>query len=104
VEPWFAPGVLEHGRVMRNDAEAGGVHVTRVSRLEIDGRISRLHFDYEINDRSGTRRTSEIHELGLFTPDEMTAAFRDAGLDAEYDPAGPSGRGAYLARRPGGTA
>jgi hypothetical protein len=32
VEPWFAPGVLEPGRVTRQMAEANGTRVSRVSR------------------------------------------------------------------------
>jgi SAM-dependent methyltransferase len=98
VEPWFAPGVLEHGRVVHNTGEAGGIRVTRRSRVEVAGRLSRLHFDYEINDRSGTRRASEVHELGLFTTAELMEAFRRAGLEANYDPDGLTDRGLYVAR------
>ncbi|HEY7473851.1 MAG TPA: hypothetical protein VH679_02500, partial [Vicinamibacterales bacterium] len=85
-------------RVMRVTGEADGMRVTRVSRVALDGRISRLLFDYEIADGSGTRRASEVHELGLFTTDEMMEAFRQAGLDATFDPSGFSDRGLYLAK------
>lgn len=98
VEPWFAPGALEHGRIAHNTGEADGIRVTRTSRVEIAGRLSRLHFDYEITDGSGTRRASEVHELGLYTSTELRAAFRRAGLEASYDPTGFSDRGLYLAR------
>jgi SAM-dependent methyltransferase len=100
VEPWFAPGGLDPDRVARNSGEADGVRVTRVSRVEIDGRISRLHFDYEITDGTGTRRASEVHELGLFTPPELLAVFRQAGLEVQYDPGGLTDRGLYVARTP----
>jgi SAM-dependent methyltransferase len=98
VEPWFAPGVLDTKRVTRNTGEANGVHVTRVSRVEVEGRLSRLHFDYEIADDTGTRRASEVHELGLFTTGELLEAFRKVGLDADYDPKGLTDRGLYVAR------
>jgi SAM-dependent methyltransferase len=98
VEPWFAPGVLEHGRVARNTGEADGVRVTRGSRVEVEGRLSRLHFDYEITNRTGTRHASEVHELGLFTTQELLEAFRRAGLEADYDPKGLTDRGLYVAR------
>jgi SAM-dependent methyltransferase len=98
VEPWFAPGVLEHGRVARNTGEADGVRVTRSSRVEVEGRLSRLHFDYEITDGTGTRHASEVHELGLFTTQEILEAFRQAGLEADYDPKGLTDRGLYVAR------
>ena len=98
VEPWFQPGVLTAGRIVRNTGEANGVHVVRTSRVEIDGRLSRVFFDYEITDESGTRQAHEVHELGLFTSSEMTQAFRRAGLSVKYDPVGLTDRGLYVAR------
>jgi SAM-dependent methyltransferase len=98
VEPWFAPGVLDPERVSRNTGEANGVRVSRVSRVQIEGSISRLRFDYEISDGMGTRRASEVHELGLFTTAELMRTFREAGLDAEFDPKGLTDRGLYVAR------
>lgn len=98
VEPWFPPGGLEDGRVFRQAGTHLGRAVERVSRCEIDGRISRLHFDYSIDTPGGTRHVSEVHELGLFTADEMAGAFQMAGLRAEFDPVGPTGRGLWVAR------
>jgi SAM-dependent methyltransferase len=98
VEPWFAPGVLDPARVLRHGGEANGVRVSRVSRVEIEERLSRLRFDYEITDRTGTRRASEVHELGLFTTPELMQTFRGAGLDADHDPQGLTDRGLYVAR------
>lgn len=98
VEPWFGPGGLDEGRVTRNTAEANGVRVTRVSRVEVDGRLSRLYFDYEITDATGTRSASEVHELGLFTTSELLEAFGHAGLEARHDPKGLTDRGLIWAR------
>jgi SAM-dependent methyltransferase len=98
VEPWFGPGGLDPTRVERNVGEANGVRVTRVSRVEVENRVSRLYFDYEISDSTGIRSVSEIHELGLFTPAEMVEQFYNAGLKVEYDPKGLTGRGLYVAR------
>jgi len=97
VEPWFAPGAMDPDRVVRNTVEDGDVHVTRVSRVELEGRVSRLRFDYEITDGAGTRHASETHVLGLFTHEDLLAAFRDAGFDVEYDPVGLTDRGLYIA-------
>jgi hypothetical protein len=72
--------------------------VCRMSHCEVDGRLSRLRFDYLIGRPSGIERASELHELGLFTVDEMQDCFRQAGLAAAYDSKGPSGRGLYVAR------
>jgi len=64
----------------------------------VDGRLSRLRFDYEIAEPEGTRRASEVHDLGLFTTDEMLQSFDAAGLVAEYDAQGLCGRGLYVAK------
>ena len=70
----------------------------RMSRLEVDGRISRLHFEYLIGRASGIERAAEVHELGLFTVEEMLGCFHGAGLRVEHDPKGPFDRGLYVAR------
>jgi SAM-dependent methyltransferase len=100
VEPWFAPGVLDPQRMGRNEAVADGVRVVRTSRVEVNGRVSRVLFDYEISDASGTRHAEEIHELGLFTTDEILVSFREAGLDGKYDPAAGQfmNRGLFVAK------
>jgi SAM-dependent methyltransferase len=98
VEPWFAPGVLDPERVAQNTGEANGVRVSRVSRVEIEGRLSRLRFDYEITNDMETRHANEVHQLGLFTTAELLRTFREAGLDADYDPKGLTDRGLYVAR------
>jgi SAM-dependent methyltransferase len=98
VEPWFAPAALIPGRIMVNTAEARGLTVCRMSWAQIEGRLSRLHFEYLIGRPTGIERASEVHELGLFTVEEMQQCFHGAGLDATYDPQGPSGRGLYVAR------
>jgi SAM-dependent methyltransferase len=98
VEPWFPPGVLEPEKEFTHTGESNGVTVSRHSRTEIDGRVSRVLFEYEINEHSDVRHMSEVHELGLFTTEEMRQAFRDAGLDVEHDPEGLTGRGLFIAR------
>ena len=98
VEPWFAPGILEDGRRSTDVGDGDGVRVERRARTEIDGRMSRLYFDYDIVDHGRAFHASEVHELGLFTPDEMIAAFESTGLLVDYDPAGLTGRGLYVAR------
>ena len=98
VEPWFAPGFLSDGYVSTKEGKIGDTTVTRTSKNEIEGRTSRLHFDYRIEDKSGVRHASELHELGLFTVDEMLAAFAAAGLAVTHEPMTEGTRGMYIAR------
>ena len=98
VEPWFPPGVLDTTRVFTHVGEASGVRVSRHARTEVDGTLSRLLFDYEIDEDGVVRRVSEVHELGLFTTEELMLAFNAADLDVQYDPEGLTGRGLFIAR------
>ena len=98
VEPWLTPGVLDPTRVQTHTGEAQGVRVSRTARVEVEGALSRLLFDYEIDENGVTRRVSEVHELGLFTTEELMKTFREAGLDVQHDPEGLTGRGLFIAR------
>jgi SAM-dependent methyltransferase len=98
VEPWFAPAAMQHGRVSINTAEADDVRVARMAHTEVDGRLSRIRFEYLIGRATGIDRATEIHELGLFTIEEQLRAFEEAGLEATYDPIGLDGRGLFVAR------
>jgi SAM-dependent methyltransferase len=98
VEPWFEPTAMQDGYEVTHSAESADLRVVRRSRTELAGRVSRLHFDYRVETAEGVRTFHEIHELGLFTVAEMQSGFAAAGLTAEYDAAGLTGRGLYVAR------
>ncbi len=98
VEPWFGPDRLETGRVYTRAAEAAEMKVCRMSHTTVDGRLSRIVFEYLIGTTTGIHRATEIHELGLFTVDETLAAFRSAGLGVDHDEAGLTGRGLFIGR------
>jgi hypothetical protein len=66
VEPWFPPGVLTHGRTSVNVAESPDVKVCRMVRTEVDGRLSRLYFEYLIGRTSGLEHRALTE---LFTRD-----------------------------------
>lgn len=98
VEPWFTPGALQPGRTTTRTIDRPPLHIVRTSTNDVSGRMSRLTFEYEVTDARGTRHATEVHELGLFTVEEMTRAFAEAGLTVSYDPVGLTGRGLYVAR------
>src|SRR5687768_17573506 len=61
VEPWFAPDAFKPGRVFLKTATTEEVTVCRMSHVEIDGLVSRLHFEYLIGRTTGIERASELH-------------------------------------------
>jgi SAM-dependent methyltransferase len=98
VEPWFPPGILEDGHRSSRTAETPAVRVVRKATTEISDRLSRLRFEYTIDTKGQTRHATEVHELGLFTVEEMLEAFAAAGLDARHDAQGLMDRGLYVAK------
>ena len=98
VEPWFPPEAIIPGRIGLDTAETEGLKVCRMARVEVEGRLSRLHFHYLLGRATGIEHLTEVHELGLFTVAETLEAFEQAGLPARYEAEGPSGRGLYVAR------
>ena len=96
VDPWFAPGEMDDGHVMVLQAEDADRSVVRMSRTVIEGAISRLEFEYLIGSSTGLERRSEVHELGLFTPSAMEAAFRRAGHAVERVDRALRTRGIYV--------
>jgi SAM-dependent methyltransferase len=98
IEPWLTPEAVRPGHVSVHTAERDGLTVCRMSHMEVDGRVSRVHFEYLIGHPEGIRHVSEVHELGLFTVAELMDCFRSAGFSVDYDPAGLSGRGLYVGR------
>jgi SAM-dependent methyltransferase len=98
VDPWFEPGQLTDTWITTLVGEGDGVTVCRMSRTVIDGSISRLEFEYLIGRPEGLERRSEVHELGLFTQQEMEAAFTSAGLLVDRKPEALRTRGVYVGR------
>ena len=98
VEPWFPPGVLEHGRITSRVYEADGTTVARMTHCEVIDDRSRLHFDYLVGTRDGITHLRETHECGLFTDEQTRGCFERAGFTVERDDAWIGGRGLYIAR------
>jgi SAM-dependent methyltransferase len=98
VEPWFTPETMKPDHTSSQTVEDPPRRIIRTSKTQIKDRVSRLIFEYEVTGPDGTSHASELHELGLFTVDEMKHAFSAAGLSSSYDSTGLTGRGLYIAR------
>lgn len=99
IEPWYSP---EHYKdrdltipraIFIDEPE---LKVARMSEGSINGRILTLTLHYLISTREGVRYITETDDLGLFTNEEYTTAFKRAGLTVRHDPDGIAGRGLYI--------
>jgi SAM-dependent methyltransferase len=96
VEGWFEPGQLTHRNVDAFVQAKDGLAVSRMARTYVEGKLSRLEFDYLIGRADRVEHRSETHRLGLFTQDEMETAFRGAGLSVERRRGVMRDRGVYV--------
>jgi ubiquinone/menaquinone biosynthesis C-methylase UbiE len=100
VEPWFTPDAWNEGTVHAVFVDQPGLKIARISVSEREDRLSRNDFHYLVATAEGVRHFTERHELGLFTQEDYTQAFRVSGLDVMFDLDGLTGRGLYIGSRP----
>lgn len=100
IDPWFEPGDMTDRWIGMMTGAAENIAVCRMQRTVIDGSVSHLEFEYLIATPEGFERRSERHALGLFTREQMEAAFRSAGLSVQWRDAGLRRRGAYVGQLP----
>jgi SAM-dependent methyltransferase len=97
VEPWLTPGVWRPGRAHVLAADAEGVALARVTVARQEGMLSTTEMHYTVGTAAGVERWQELHELGLFTHEEMRSALEATGLTVEHDSEGLTGRGLWIA-------
>jgi SAM-dependent methyltransferase len=97
VEPWLTPDDWKPGATFIHAGEIGADKVCRMSHSGQEGTLSILSLHYLRGTPTGVEHYSERLELGLFTRDEMTRAFKAANMNVRYDSQGLMGRGLYIA-------
>jgi len=104
VEPWITPDAWMPNRPHVLSASDERIALARVTLSGVrNERISTTEMHYVVGTSDRIASWVELHELYLFTEDEMRAALEGAGLEVEYDPEGLIGRGLWIARRPAPT-
>jgi len=99
VQPYLTPDAVPPAGTREYTVESGDLRVTRTRRSTIEGQRHWVYYHYAVEGPDGTREAEEIDEWGLFTIDEMLAAFSAVGLAATYDPtwSDAAGDGVYVA-------
>lgn len=103
VEPWFTPEQWRPGRIDALTVDDPQLKITRMNTTGVEGRISTIDFHYMVGTPQGVRYFTEHHALGLLELAEMEAALTHSGLRVRYDSQGLTGRGLWIALKPGAT-
>lgn len=97
VEPWFSPDQWNIGVPYMLTIDEPELKICRMNISERKGIISKFQFHFLIGQPNGVEHFTEVHELALYTTEEMLNFFKQAGLAVRYDPKGIFGRGLYIA-------
>jgi SAM-dependent methyltransferase len=99
VEPWFTPESFWDDHLAANFHDEPEIKLAWMYRQRREGSLSVLDVNHLVAEPGGIEHFVERQELGLFTRDEMLAAFQDVGLSVRYREGGVWNRGLYVARR-----
>jgi SAM-dependent methyltransferase len=100
IEPWFRPENWHPGSVHAMLVDQPELKIARLSTSMVEGRVSYFDFHYLVATPAGTEHFVERHEMGLFETEEQLEILTQAGLEAEYDPDGLTGRGLLIGCKP----
>jgi SAM-dependent methyltransferase len=100
VEPWLEPHVWQERHVGATFVDEPELKIARMNIAASRDGVSIVDFHYLVGTPDGVEHFTELHELGLFTVEQHTEAFRAAGVEVEHDPEGPMGRGLYVGLAP----
>lgn len=95
VEPWLRPEQYWLHHLVANFVDEPDLKIAWMYRQERDGNVSIFNIHYMVCEPQGIVQFTERHAMGLFSHAEYLAAFKEAGLEASYDPVGFFGRGLY---------
>jgi SAM-dependent methyltransferase len=98
VEPWIEPENWMPGGVYSTFVDEPELKVARVNTSPPPGPEGTvvLEMHHVIGTPDGVESFVETHEFGMFSREQYLEALRAAGLQAEHEPEGLTGRGLYL--------
>ncbi len=99
VEPWFEPGSWKGGSIHTISVDQPDLKIVRMNASGQNGKISFFTYHYLVGTSKGVRYFTEHHELALYSREEYTSAFENAGLKVIFDEQGLYGRGLYIGIR-----
>ncbi len=101
IEPWFSPDRYWVGHLAANYADEPDLKISWMYVQAVRDGLAVLDIHYQVGTPDGVHQFRELHEMGLFTDEEYSEAFRLAGLRPAYDHEGFFGRGLFWAQAAG---
>ncbi|HEX6513124.1 MAG TPA: SAM-dependent methyltransferase, partial [Chloroflexota bacterium] len=99
LEPFIEPSLWEQGHINARFVDQPKLKVARMNVSRTEGGLAILDFHYLVATAAGVEHFTGEHRLGLFSREQMEAAFTAAGLEVHFDPEGLMGRGLYIGQK-----
>ncbi len=99
IEPWLRVEDLIPGYISLESGSGDGIWVSRMGTHTNDGKISTLNMHHMVGRNDTVDHFVEVHELALYTDEEITDAFVKAGLEVYIDPEGLNRR-LFIGKKP----
>lgn len=102
IEPWYRKENFKQGEWLSFEiaASEGDLSVACMCLVSSEENHTHLEFHHMVGRPKSIDHFVEKHTMTMFTEAEFSDAFKKAGLEMEYDPVGPSGRGLYMGMKP----
>ncbi|OUW15291.1 MAG: hypothetical protein CBD18_09235 [Opitutales bacterium TMED158] len=99
LEPWVEPEAWKDGIADATEShdEATGVRVLQTRLGKLDGAVSEITIDYDIETPDERLAFTETHRLGLFARDEVESALSRHHFESQRLPAGVLNNPLYVA-------
>lgn len=101
IEPWFTPEAWHPNTAHATFVDEPELKIARMSTSKSKVSLSIMEMHYLVCTPQTTRHFTELHQLGLFSQEQMLDALRKANLVSEYQSEGLTGRGLYLGLKKG---
>ncbi len=98
LEPYYTPENLPTGIRGMLTVNKPDLKICRIGSSRLNGALESLEFQYLIATVEGVEHLKEVHELALYSKDDMMSCFKQAGLIAQYESKGYYGRGLYTVK------
>jgi hypothetical protein len=99
VEPWLRPQEWQPGKLHALFVDEPDLKIARMSLPGREGDVSTIRFEYLIATPGRIDHEVELHRLGLFTDDQYSSAFRNAGIEPRLISPGLTARGLFVGEK-----
>lgn len=97
VEPFLTPEVFQEGRVSGLFVDEPELKLARMSVGRLEGSKAVIDMHHLVATPSGVQSFVEPLRMTLFRTEAYQVAMEGVGLQVEFDPEGPMGRGLFVA-------